>query len=104
MKQVVFGFLFSALLTPAFANDFSDLDGPLMTRVTNGCQMYAEKQARKHLEEHFNMNSWAGGSISAGSVQSAREALPSHVSFLQSQCENMVAEVLQMKLGYAPWQ
>ena len=92
-------FSFSSL-----ARDFSESGSALDNRVMAGCQKYAEKQAQKHLDEHFNMNGWAGGNIGAGSVQTAQEQLPAHIGFLTSQCYNMVAEVLELKLGYGPWQ
>lgn len=88
----------------AFAGDSSESGGDLDQRVLNGCIKYAEKQAQKDLAEHFNANDWAGGTISAGSMDEAKAALPNHTSFLTYQCYNMVAEVLELKLGYAPWQ
>jgi hypothetical protein len=87
-----------------FAGDYSESGSELDTRVYDGCVKYAEKQAKIALGDYFNMNFWAGGNVGAGSVLSAEEALPNHISFLTAQCYNMVAEVLELKLGYAPWQ
>ncbi|MEO0336493.1 MAG: hypothetical protein AAF202_08865 [Pseudomonadota bacterium] len=104
IMKVVLVLLTGLLSTPALSMDYSELESPLMDRVQRGCLKYAEKQAKKHLEEHFNMNFWAGGNVGSGSYNAAEEGLPSHVSFLNSQCQNLVAEVLEMKLGYGPWQ
>ena len=103
MKLLIITLLFG-FSTNSFAGDFSELDSVLSRRVSRGCLKYARKQAQKHLSEHFNMNYWAGGNVGSGSVLSAEEELPSHISFLTSQCQNMVSEVLELKLGYAPWQ
>ena len=103
MKYLITVALFSFSMT-AYAGDFSEIDGPLMDRIIAGCEKYAEKQKTEALANHFNMNGWAGGSVSAGSYSSAEESAKGYKSFMMAQCQNMVAEVLELKLGYAPWQ
>ncbi len=104
--KLLFSIVFSILMSAStsLAGDSSELGGPLDSRIEAGCRKYAKKQAEKHLQEHFNMNFWAGGNVGAGSIQAMEEVLPNHESFLYSQCYNMVAEVLELKLGWGPWQ
>lgn len=64
--------------------DQSELGSDLDQRVTNGCLEYAKKQVNKHLQEHFNQNSWAGGNVGSGSHLAMKEVLPNHESFLYS--------------------
>ena len=87
-----------------FAGDSSELGSPLMDRVEKGCAKYAEKKAKEAVENYFNINGWAGGNIGAGSVLAAQEESETYKQFINVQCQNMVMEVLEMKLGYAPWQ
>lgn len=104
MKNLILAILATFAFSASAAGDYSELGGSLDERVERGCAKYAAKKAEEHLSNHFNANFWAGGNVGAGSVNAAREALPNHISFLKSQCYNMVAEVLELKLGYGPWQ
>ena len=94
-------FLFSNF---SHAFDGSELTGDLMSRVERGCAKLADKQAEKVAKEYFNMNIWAGGNVGAGSALVIQEEAESYKTFAKSQCVNMVVEVLEMKVGYGPWQ
>lgn len=88
----------------AFAIDSSELGSPLFERMEKGCKKYAENNAKETLKNHFNINFWAGGNVGDASFQRAEEASEKYKIFIISQCQNMVSEVLELKLGYAPWQ
>lgn len=104
MKKINLVIVLVLMCSNSFARDYSESGSTLDNRVTQGCIKYATKQAGVHLDNHFNVNGWAGGNIGASSYESAKKALPNHISFLQSQCYNMVAEVLELQLGWGPWQ
>lgn len=105
MKTLLFSLVVTALCpVGAYANDFSESGSELQDRVTKGCKKYAAKKTKEASENYFNINFWSGGNVGTGSVIAMEEGAKVYERFMQIQCENMVTEVLELKLGFGPWQ
>lgn len=103
--KIVFALTLCLTLTnSAFALDQSELGGELYERVMAGCEKYAAKKTEAAKGSYFNMNGWAGGNIGAGSVMEMEKDAEIYKQFINVECQNMMAEILELKLGWGPWQ